>query len=240
MTTIQMIPTSSTQPLEALDPMPPAPKSKKTYCPAIWARLAITRMSAADDAPAAEPARLGAEGPGAPGEGGAAVGVGVVQLLVGVGDEQHRDEGEDRDDRGLQAVDGDDDEAERRRQAVGRRRRRHAHHHRGDQPERPSLQPLVAGLLASDGRIEMYHVPPLSQGCGWNPSERAADLLCFYSLTQRIPAGETVSRLFSGGTDSSPTETVAQSSSPPSVHSRRPCGHGVQRAAAVAFLRTLE
>ena len=27
--------------------MPPAPKSRKTYCPAIWARLAITRMSAA-------------------------------------------------------------------------------------------------------------------------------------------------------------------------------------------------
>ena len=47
MTTIHPIPTSSTQPLFALCPMPLALKSRKTYWPAIWARLAITRMSAA-------------------------------------------------------------------------------------------------------------------------------------------------------------------------------------------------
>ncbi len=47
MATIHRIPTSSTHPLSALCPMPFAPKSRKTYWPAIWARLAITRMSAA-------------------------------------------------------------------------------------------------------------------------------------------------------------------------------------------------
>ena len=47
MATIHMIPTSSTHPLLASCPMPLASKSRKTYCPAIWARLAITRMSAA-------------------------------------------------------------------------------------------------------------------------------------------------------------------------------------------------
>ena len=45
--TIHMIPTSSTHPLLALWPMVFAPKRRKTYWPAIWARLAITRMSAA-------------------------------------------------------------------------------------------------------------------------------------------------------------------------------------------------
>ena len=47
MATIHKIPTRSTQPLSALCPMPLALKSRKTYWPAIWARLAITRMSAA-------------------------------------------------------------------------------------------------------------------------------------------------------------------------------------------------
>ena len=47
MTTIHTTPTRSTQPLSALCPIPLALKSKKTYWPAIWARLAITRMSAA-------------------------------------------------------------------------------------------------------------------------------------------------------------------------------------------------
>ena len=47
MATIQRMPTNSTHPLEASDPIPLAPKSRKTYCPAIWARLAMTRMSAA-------------------------------------------------------------------------------------------------------------------------------------------------------------------------------------------------
>ena len=45
--TIQMIPTSKTQTLVASPPMPLAPTSRKKYCPATWARLAMTRMSAA-------------------------------------------------------------------------------------------------------------------------------------------------------------------------------------------------
>ncbi len=47
MDTIHRIPTRSTHPLSALCPIPFAPKSRNTYWPAIWARLAITRMSAA-------------------------------------------------------------------------------------------------------------------------------------------------------------------------------------------------
>ncbi len=47
MTTIQAIPTSSTQPLLGSVPMPLALNSRKTYCPATWARLAMTSTSAA-------------------------------------------------------------------------------------------------------------------------------------------------------------------------------------------------
>ena len=47
MATIQRTPTRSTQPLVALFPIPLALKRSKTYWPAIWARLAITRTSAA-------------------------------------------------------------------------------------------------------------------------------------------------------------------------------------------------
>ena len=46
-TTIHATPTSSTQVLEGLPPMLLAPNNRNTYCPAIWARLAMTRMSAA-------------------------------------------------------------------------------------------------------------------------------------------------------------------------------------------------
>ena len=45
MATIHRIPTRRTHPLLAFWPMPLALKSRKTYCPAIWARLAITRTS---------------------------------------------------------------------------------------------------------------------------------------------------------------------------------------------------
>ena len=44
---IQMTPASSTQPLVGLLPMPSALNSRNTYWPATWARLAMTRMSAA-------------------------------------------------------------------------------------------------------------------------------------------------------------------------------------------------
>ncbi len=47
---------SSTQPLAGLVPMPWALKSRKMYCPATWARLAMTRTSAATMAqPPAQP-----------------------------------------------------------------------------------------------------------------------------------------------------------------------------------------
>ena len=44
---IHSTPTSSTQGLVASEPMPLAPTSRNTYCPATCARLAMTRMSAA-------------------------------------------------------------------------------------------------------------------------------------------------------------------------------------------------
>jgi hypothetical protein len=53
---IQMTPPSSTQPLVALAPMPPALNRKNTYWLATWARLDMTRMSAATIAqPPAQP-----------------------------------------------------------------------------------------------------------------------------------------------------------------------------------------
>ena len=47
MATIHSTPTSSTQLLAGLSPMPLALKSRKMYWPATWARLAMTRTSAA-------------------------------------------------------------------------------------------------------------------------------------------------------------------------------------------------
>ena len=58
MTTIHSTPTSSTQPLVAFFPMPSALKSRNPYCPATWARLAMTRTSATMiPQPAAQPVR---------------------------------------------------------------------------------------------------------------------------------------------------------------------------------------
>ena len=42
-----MTPTSSTHPLAAFEPIDPVLKSRKTYWPATWARLAMTSTSAA-------------------------------------------------------------------------------------------------------------------------------------------------------------------------------------------------
>src|SRR5215831_2041979 len=54
--TIQITPASSTQPLVALAPMPGALNRKNTYWPATWARLAMTSTSAATMAhPPAQP-----------------------------------------------------------------------------------------------------------------------------------------------------------------------------------------
>ena len=99
-----------------------------------------------DDAPAARvPAHPWSEHPRGPGERRAAVGIRLVQLAVADRDHPHRDEREDRDDRGLDA-DEEDDEAERRRQAVGRarstrRRRRQSTTVRGCRPSVPSACP---------------------------------------------------------------------------------------------------
>ena len=103
MATIHKIPTRSTQPLSALCPMPLALKSKKTYWPAIWARLAITRMSAAMiPHPPSHPV-LGPKARVAQVKVVPQSGIGAVESLVPVGDEQHRDEGQDGDDGRLQA-----------------------------------------------------------------------------------------------------------------------------------------
>ena len=51
------MPSSSTQPLAGLVPIPLALNSRKMYCPATWARLAMTSTSATTMAqPPAQPA----------------------------------------------------------------------------------------------------------------------------------------------------------------------------------------
>ena len=58
MTTIQITPTSSTQPLVGFCPMPLALNSRNPYWPATWARLAMTSTSATMMAqPPAQPVR---------------------------------------------------------------------------------------------------------------------------------------------------------------------------------------
>ncbi len=118
-----------------------------------------------DDAPTPEPSGLGPEGPGTPGERGAAIGVGVVHLLVAVGDEQHRDERQDGDDRSLQAVDGDDHESEGGGQAVGRSGRGHPHHDGGDEPEGAALEPFLADVTRGlRRRRQICHGDPFGEG----------------------------------------------------------------------------
>ena len=100
-----------------------------------------------DDAPAAEPADDGAERPRRPGERGAAVGLGLVEFLVGDRDQVHRDERDQHDggclDAGQQCPAAGDDEAEGGGQAVGRRRRRHADDDARHQAEGTALEALA-------------------------------------------------------------------------------------------------
>ncbi len=97
-----------------------------------------------DDAPAAHPADQRAERARCPGEGGAAVRLGLVQLLVGDRDHAHRDEGQQDDRRGLDAgkqrAAARDDQAQAGRQGVGGRRGRHPDDDAGDQPQRTALE----------------------------------------------------------------------------------------------------
>src|ERR1700750_3022324 len=94
MAMIHSTPTSSTQPLAGSEPMPWAPNSRKTYWPAPGHRLREDGEARRDGAPPAAPAGLGPERAGGPGERGATVGVGLVQLAVADRGQQHRHEGQ--------------------------------------------------------------------------------------------------------------------------------------------------
>ena len=105
-----------------------------------------------DDGPAARPAGLGPERPGGPGERGAAVGVGLVQLAVADRGEQHGHEGHHGHD-GRAEADHGHDEAQGGGEAVCGGRRRHAHDDAGDQPEGPGLEALVDLFLGRPHRF---------------------------------------------------------------------------------------
>ena len=95
-----------------------------------------------DDRPAGDPAQLRAHRLGHPGEAGAAVGVGFVQVVVAAGDEEHRDEADQQDRRRLQGDRGGD-EAEGRGEAVSGGGGGDADDDAGDEADRVLLQPLV-------------------------------------------------------------------------------------------------
>ena len=124
---------------------PVGPEQQEDVLPGDLGQAGHHQYVGGDDGPPAHPAGLGTEGPHPPGEGRPAVRVGVVHLLVAVGDEQHRHEGEHRDRRGLQS-DRHHDEAEGRRQAVGGGGGGDADHRAGDQAERTRLESLVLAL----------------------------------------------------------------------------------------------
>jgi hypothetical protein len=75
-------------------------------------------------------------------KGGAAVRIGLVQLAVADGRQQHGHEREDRHGGRLQG-DGADDEDQRGGDAVGGRDRRGRDDRGGNEPERPGLEALV-------------------------------------------------------------------------------------------------
>ena len=102
-----------------------------------------------DDGPAAGPAGRRAERPGGPGERGAAVRVGLVQLAVADRGRAASARTPGRRLHGRLQADGHDDEAQRGREAVGRRDRRGRDHGAGDQPERTGFEALVRRLLQS-------------------------------------------------------------------------------------------
>src|ERR1700730_835781 len=119
------MPTSRTCHAVAFWPTPFAPHSRNPYCPATWARLAMTRTSAATMAqPPAHPV-LGpkARVPQAnvvP-QSGAALFISLQPI-------------EDSDRGGLES-DGGHDKEQRRRKAVSGRGRGHSHNDAGDQAE---------------------------------------------------------------------------------------------------------
>ncbi|SLC72013.1 Uncharacterised protein [Mycobacteroides abscessus subsp. abscessus] len=100
-----------------------------------------------DDAPAAQPSDDRPEGTGGPGEGGAAVRFGLVQLLIGHRDEIHRDERDQHDrgrlDPGEQGAAAGDNQSERRGETVGGRGGGKPDHHAGQQTQRSALESLA-------------------------------------------------------------------------------------------------
>ena len=105
-----------------------------------------------EDPPAAEPAGRGTERARPPDEGRAAVGVGLVQVLEGVRDQQHRHECERHHDRRLEADARDRrDEAERGREAVRGRGRGDPDDDAGEEAERVGLEALVAHVGRGQG-----------------------------------------------------------------------------------------
>ena len=97
------MPTRSTQPLVAFAADAVGVEEQEHVLAGDLGEAGHDQDVGGEDAPAAEPAGLRPEGPGGPGEGRAAVGIGLVQLLVADRGEQHRDEREDDDDRRLDA-----------------------------------------------------------------------------------------------------------------------------------------
>jgi len=95
-----------------------------------------------DEAPAAHPADAGTERAGGPGEGRSAVGIGLVELPVGVGDAEHGHEGDQQHDGRLQS-DRRGDEPDGRGEAVTGRCRGHADDDAGQQTQSPGLEALV-------------------------------------------------------------------------------------------------
>ena len=106
-----------------------------------------------EDRPAVDPADPRAERARRPGERRPAVGIGAVHVLVGERDQEHRDEGDEQDRRGLHshALHGDD-ESEGRGERIGGRGRSDADDDVRGVAERTGLQPLLARGLRPQGR----------------------------------------------------------------------------------------
>ena len=121
-----------------------------------------------DDHPAGQPAEVGPQRPRHPGKAGPAVGVRLVHIVVGGGDQEHRDEGDDHHRRCVEAHPGHSrDEAQRRRDAVGGSGRGDPDDEVGDVADRPGFQPLAAlpgpsrfGDVPGGDRSALHVTPP--------------------------------------------------------------------------------
>jgi hypothetical protein len=101
-----------------------------------------------EDHPAVDPADLRAQSARAPCEGGAAVGVCAVEVLVGGGDQQHRHKrGDHHPGRGGADALDRDDETQCGGERVGGSDGRGADHQVGQKADRAALEALVCDLL---------------------------------------------------------------------------------------------